>query len=99
MNIDKLFKKVFYFKVLLNPIHNMDCDEIVLDLLKNQEERINKQLGIKLGNTLPEEFAYIVKGTNLTIRDLKDRLNRSFEIYENLDEKGKKTGAIIDFRK
>ena len=99
VNIDKLFKKVFYFKVLLNPIHNMDCDEIVLDLLKNQEERINKQLGIKLGNTLPEEFAYIVKGTNLTIRDLKDRLNRSFEIYENLDEKGKKTGAIIDFRK
>ncbi len=99
VNTDKLFKKVFYFKVLLNPIHNMDCDEIVLDLLKNQEEKINKQLGIKLGNTLPEEFAYIVKGTNLTIRDLKDRLNRSFEIYENLDEKGKKTGAIIDFRK
>ena len=99
IDTDKLFKKVFYFKILLNPIHNMDCDEIVLDLLKDQKEKINQQLGIKLENTLPKEFAYVVKGSNLTIRDLKDRLNRSFEIYENLNEKGKKTGATIDFRK
>lgn len=98
-NKDGLFKKVFYFKVALNPIHNMDYDEIVLELLKDQEEDIKQKLNIRLETTLPKEFAYIVKGSNLTIRDLKERLNRSFEIYENLTEKGKKNGAIIDYRK
>lgn len=98
-NKDGLYKKVFYFKVSLNPIHNMDYDEIVLELLKNQQEEIKQKLDIDLGETLPKEFAYIVKGSNLTIRDLKERLNRSFEIYENLTEKGQKSGAIIDYRK
>lgn len=98
-NKDGLYKKVFYFKVSLNTIHNMDYDEIVLELLKNQQEEIKQKLNINLGETLPKEFAYIVKGSNLTIRDLKERLNRSFEIYENLTEKGQKNGAIIDYRK
>lgn len=94
-----LFKKIFYFKVSLNPIHSMDYDEIVLELLKAQEEKIKQNLNINLENTLPKEFAYIVKGSNLTIRDLKERLNRSFEIYENLNEKGQENGAVIDYKK
>ncbi len=94
-----LYKKVFYFKVRLNPIHNSDYQEILFDLLKQQEIRLKENLGITLQETLPEEFAYIVKGKNLTIRDLKERLNRSFEIYENLVQKGEKTGALIDYKK
>ena len=96
---EKLYKKVFFFKVILNPIHNSDCEQILLELLKTNKKKLKEILGLDLENTLPNEFAYIVRGNNLTIRDLKERLNRSFEIYENLKYKGGETDATIDYKK
>lgn len=93
---NELYKKAFYFKVNLNTIHFNDYERVVLELLKQKGETILKK---EINDKLPEEFAYIIKGENLTIRDIKERLNRSFEIYENLKFKSNDSIDAIEYRK
>ena len=81
-----MYKKAFYFKVNLNTIHYSDYEKIVLELLKQKQQNGEVVYQKEIKDRLPEQFSYIIKGENLTIRDIKERLNRSFEIYENLNE-------------
>ena len=96
---EKIYPKIFYYKAILNPIHNNDCREILLDLLRQRKEEIESKLDIKLLEELPEEFAYVVKGKNLNIREIKDRLNRSLQLYENLLSKSNGRKDSIEFKK
>lgn len=88
---DNLYKKIFDFKVILNTIHTSDYEKILLELLK--------QKNFDVENELPEKYAYIIKGNNLTIRDIKERLNRSLEIFETLKYKDTSTNTVIDYHK
>ena len=96
---NELYKKVFYFKVNLNTIHYNDYEPILLELLIQKQNEGKKILDMQIENKLPEEFSYIIKGENLTIRDIKERLNRSFEIYENLIKKSNKNSNTIQYQK
>lgn len=96
---NELYKKVFYFKVNLNTIHYNDYEPILLELLIQKQNEGKRILGRQIKNKLPEEFSYIIKGENLTIRDIKERLNRSFEIYENLIQKSKESSDTIQYQK
>lgn len=95
----ELYKKAFYFKVNLNTIHFNDYERVVLGLLKQKQQKGERILKKEINDKLPEEFAYITKGENLTIRDIKERLNRSFEIYENLKSKSNDSIDTIEYRK
>lgn len=94
----ELYKKVFYFKVNLNPIHYNDFGLILKQMLN---KKFNEKIifGKNIDEELPEEFSYIIKGENLTIRDIKERLNRSFEIYENLMKKSNGVSDTIQYQK
>lgn len=96
---NELYKKVFYFKVNLNTIHYNDYEPILLELLIQKQNEGKRILGKLIKNKLPEEFSYIIKGENLTIRDIKERLNRSFEIYENLIQKSNESSDTIQYQK
>lgn len=96
---NELYKKVFCFKVNLNAIHYNDYEPILLGLLIQKQNEGRRILGRPIKDKLPEEFSYIIKGENLTIRDIKERLNRSFEIYENLIQKSKESSDTIQYPK
>lgn len=98
-NKEKIFSKIFSYKTILNPIHHSDYNKVLLELLKQKKEFVEKSMGIELGEELPEDFFYITKGKNLTIREIKDRLNRSFELYENIKEKSKTENNAIEYIK
>ena len=96
---EKIFSKIFSYKTILNPIHQNDYNKVLLELLKQKKNDIEKTFNIKLKEELPKEFFYITKGRNLTIREIKDRLNRSLELYENLLAKSDESENSIEYIK
>lgn len=97
-NIEGIYKKIFAFKVNLNGIYFRDYERVLLKILKDNKY-IQELLGIKIEDALPNDFSYIIKGECLTIRDIKERLNRSCEIYENLYAKNNANDGKINFKK
>jgi hypothetical protein len=96
---EKIYSKIFSYKTILNPIHHNDYNKVLLELLRQKKDDVQKKFNITLGEELPQEFFYITKGRNLTIREIKDRLNRSLELYENLISKSEKSENSIEYIK
>lgn len=96
---EKIFSKIFSYKTILNPIHHSDYNKVLLELLKQKKEFVESCMEIELGEELPKDFFYITKGKNLTIREIKDRLNRSFELYENIKEKSTTKNKAVEYIK
>ena len=96
---EKIFSKIFSYKTILNPIHHSDYNKVLLELLKQKKEFVESCMEIELGEELPKDFFYITKGKNLTIREIKDRLNRSFELYENIKEKSTTENKAVEYIK
>lgn len=94
-----IYSKIFDYKINLNQIHNENCEDIILKLLKTKKELVEKTLNITLEDKLPKDFSWIMKGQNLTIRDIKDRLNRSFSLFDSLKNKANSNNTVIDFQK
>lgn len=96
--IEGIYKKIFAFKVNLNGIYFRDYERVLLKILKDNKY-IQELLEITIEDVLPNDFSYIIRGENLTIRDIKERLNRSCEIYENLFTKNKSSDGKLNFKK
>lgn len=96
---EKIFSKIFSYKAILNPIHENDYNKVLFELLKQKKNKIEETFHIELKEELPKEFFYITKGRNLTIREIKDRLNRSLELYENLLSKSDESENSIEYIK
>ena len=96
-----IYSKIFDVTVLLKPIHYDDYDSVLIQLLKsNPSKKKALEELIKcdeITNSLPKSFIWIKKGTNLTIRDLKDRLNSAIEIYVSLLNKKHKGNSSAKF--
>lgn len=94
---DKIsYSKLFDYIVELKPLHFDDYSSVILDLLKQQKLQIKTLTGIEVGNELPSEFSWIVKGRNLTIRDLKLRLNNMLQLYASIKSKQLKSAIQIN---
>ena len=96
-----IYSKIFDVTVLLKPIHYDDYDSVLIQLLKsNPSKKKALEELIKcneITDSLPKSFIWIKKGTNLTIRDLKDRLNSAIEIYVSLLNKKHKGNSSAKF--
>lgn len=79
-----IYSKVFDVVIPLKPIHYDDYDAILLALINSDpknKSRLEKLIGKTISkDVLPESFYWIKKGKNLTLRDLKDRLNHAIMI-------------------
>lgn len=96
---EDLYKKVFAFKININGIFYSDYERVLLNILENNED-VKKIFGNKCDKSaLIDKFVYCIRGNNLTIRTIKERLNRSCEIYENLLDKDEEKNGKIDFKK
>lgn len=98
---EHLYSKIFDVTVNLKPIHFEDYESALLSMLdKNKEsrEKLASLIGEGIAEEhLPKSFSWILMGENLTLRDLKDRLNHAISIMVSLKNKNYKDKPGIDF--
>lgn len=102
--ISYIYSKVFDYTVSLKPIHYDDYETVLQDILdseKSKKARLNAILSKeeKLNDgKVSEVFAWLYRGENLTLRDLKERLNDAIELYIELLNKNYGGNPAISFR-
>lgn len=98
---NKIYSKIFDLTIHLKPIHYDDYDSVLIELLKSNPEaksQLEELIDCPIiTNSLPTSFYWIKKGTNLTIRDLKERLNASIAIMVSLKNKQYKVKTAANF--
>lgn len=98
---EHLYSKVFDVTVNLKPIHFEDYESALLSLFEKNEkskEKLECLIGEDINEEhLPESFSWILMGENLTLRDLKDRLNHAISIMVSLKNKNYKDTTTINF--
>lgn len=87
-----VFAKFFDYSINLKPIHVEDYEAIIISIIKNSgyEKQFMKLINEKneyIEDKLPLSFIWLTKGHNLSIRDLKDRLNKAINLYITLKNK------------
>lgn len=101
-----IYSKIFDYTISLKPIHFTDYAEIILNIIHNEGLEnlilLQKLLGYEPENIirdkhLPKSFDWITTGHNLTIRQLKDRLNSAVSLLVTLKNKGYKNQSYINF--
>ncbi len=101
---DEVYSKLFDYTVTLKPIHYTDYGDIVLKIISDEESNAKILLQSILeekdrirNDKLPESFSWIIEGHNLTIRELKDRLNYAVSLLVTLKNKGYSNQSYINF--
>ena len=84
-NLD--YYKIFDYIVDLKPIHIDDFSVILKNLLLKKKEDLSKLLGYELTEETIAHFSILAEGSNLTVRDIKHRLNNAILLYESIKEK------------
>lgn len=99
-NTDEVYPKIFDYTISLKPLHNEDYKSVVLKLIEQNKAGIRNLTGLDIkGDDLPKEFEWILTGSNLTVRDLKQRLNQGLLLYGVLKSKLKDGNAAVDLRR
>ena len=96
----QIYPKVFDTTLFLKPIHFDDYDSILLRLIKSAPEKkkaLEELIEKKIDKSLPYSFRWIKYGTNLTLRDLKDRLNHAVAIMVSLKNKSYVNNSSANF--
>lgn len=96
-----VFSKIFDTTLYLKPIHFDDYDSILLQLIKgndNKKQALEKLIGENIDEHLPDAFKWIKRGSNLTLRDLKERLNQAIAIMVSLVNKSYAGNSAADFQ-
>lgn len=98
-----IYSKIFDYTLNIKQIHNENYREVVSELLEQEKEPIclleNKIQNHKksekeiLANTL-SDLKWIYSDENVTIRELKERLNESFLLYQTLLERNYENPSI-----
>lgn len=97
---DPIYPKLFDYSVMLRPIHFADYGDIVLRIIGNKKDDLNNLLEPNdqiVGDSLPESFHWLLQGHNLTIRQLKDRLNAAVSLLISLKNKSYASQPYINF--
>lgn len=96
-----VFSKIFDTTLYLKPIHFDDYDSILLQLIKgndNKKQALENLIGENIDENLPDAFKWIKRGSNLTLRDLKERLNQAIAIMVSLVNKSYAGNSAADFQ-
>ena len=96
---DLVYPKLFDYSVILRPIHFEDYGDIVLHIIGDKKETLNNLLEPKdrIQGFLPKSFYWLIQGNNLTIRQLKDRLNAAVSLLVSLKNKNYTSQPCIKF--
>ena len=99
-----VYSKIFDYIISLKPVHYDDYGNVISQIIENEPEnkkRLNEVLsdGEKIDNkNLPEAFKWLYKGENLTLRELKERLNQAIGLLIELKNKDYDGSPSISFK-
>lgn len=96
-----LYEKLFDYVLNLQTI-NIDDYKTILNGLLTQKKADIKKLGIEWEGEMLNipGIQWIIRGTRLGLREIKDRLNIAFSLFESLHERfSKGTSGVIEFEK
>lgn len=96
-----LYAKLFDYILNLQTINIVDYDTILKGLLENKSNNIKKLLNLEKTSNLLEipGMQWIIRGQEIDIREIKNRLNRAFLSYETLLSRFPDRINEIDFEK
>lgn len=100
LDTSPVYPKVFDTTLFLKPIHFDDYDSILLRLIKSapkKKKALEELIEKEIEKSLPYSFRWIKHGTNLTLRDLKDRLNHAIAIMVSLKNKSYENNSAANF--
>lgn len=97
---EHLFAKIFDYVLDLLTINIVDYETVLEGLLNVKKDTINK-LGLQTTGRLIEipGMLWIVRGQTLDIREIKNRLNKAFLIFETLQNRFPTVKKQISFEK
>lgn len=101
---EKIYSKIFDYTISLKPIHFDDYRTILQEILDSEPEKKEKLDEILsedekfIEGQISESFTWLYRGKNLTLRDLKERLNQAIELYIELKNKQYIGNESISFR-
>jgi hypothetical protein len=94
---NSVYSKIFDYTLWIKPIHKETMPDAVMHLLESNKEQITKALDVK-DNVLPKniltDIGWIIAGENLTIREIKDRLNEAFNLYQTLKTRSLASSSV-----
>lgn len=98
---ESIYSKVFEYVIQLKPIHYDDYEIVLRDIINSEpqkKEGLEEILDCRMdSNKLPKGFEWIYKGENLTIREIKDRLNKAIALFIELKNKKYVSNSSINF--
>jgi hypothetical protein len=97
-NTNTLYSKIFDYTLWIKPFHYENVSDIVWHILNTKSTIISKLIGGELSKGLLHELRWILIGENLTIREIKDRLNAVFTLYQTIKTRDFK-GSSVDIGK
>lgn len=86
----QIYSKIFDYTVWVRPIHFANAKEIVLSLL-------GEQIGSEEAKKEINKLYWILQGDNLTVREIKDRLNETYLLYQSLSTR--KNNSSVELKK
>lgn len=97
---EHLFAKIFDYVIDLQTINIADYETILEGLLQAKKDTLNN-LGLSSIGKLIEipGMLWIIRGKNLDIREIKNRLNKAFLIFETLQNRFAEEKETISFEK
>lgn len=95
-----VFAKIFDYVLNLQTINIMDYEIVLEGLLKSKKDVLN-EFGLKTSGKLIEipGMLWIVRGKTIDIREIKNRLNKTFLIFETLQNRFPSEKEQISFEK
>lgn len=98
---EHLFAKIFDYVLDLQTINIVDYETILEGLLNVKKNTIINKLGLQTSGRLIEipGMLWIVRGKTLDIREIKNRLNKAFLIFETLQNRFPTEKKQISFEK
>lgn len=101
---EPIYPKIFNYIINLHPV-NIDNYSEIIDSLLNEKKEEFKNLGINIKDKdnikETEGMDIICYGKNLSIRNVKERLNHAVQIYSSLKDRAQNASAqkAISFRR
>lgn len=98
-----IYSKIFDYIISLKPVHYDDYRNVITQIIENEPEnkkKLNELLPVDErieDKNLPEAFKWLYKGENLTLRELKERLNQAIALLIDLKNKDYDGRPYISF--
>lgn len=96
-NIEFIYPKIFDYTLNIKPMHCETYYYVVKDLLEQNKESLKEILKDYSGDEITgllTDLVWLYKDENVTIRELKERLNETFLLYQILHNREQKIETL-----